>query len=93
MTSFSPPLKKHFISHSLKGDDEQDKENTHSMPELPLLNSYKANAVLSQKKLHKSPSPMKFQENNETIDQESPQLPNLKTINLESLLRGKGTLL
>ena len=74
-------------------DDEQDKENTHSTPELPLLNSYEANAVLSQKKLHKSPSPMKFQENNETIDQESPQLPNLKTINLESLLRGKGTLL
>ena len=74
-------------------DDEQDKENTNSTPELPLLNSYEANAVLSQKKFHKSPSPMKFQENNETMDQESPQLPNLKTINLESLLRGKGTLL
>ena len=49
--------------------------------------------------LGKTGSPVKIQDeipaekNNETDDCLSPELPHLKTVNLQSLLRGKGTIL
>ena len=91
-----PVLKTVNLANILKmptysADNEQNKENKkNDTPELPLLNSQDANLILSSRKTHQSPS--KHQPQEDDLG-DSPQLPELKTINLAAILREKGTLL
>ncbi len=92
---------KKIKSSSKKMNYEETKENGRQAlsdgdsPQLPFLNSQEANIMLSSKKPSKSPfsapkSPLRHI--NESFGLDSPEMPNLQTVNLAAVLRNaKGT--
>ena len=69
-------------------------ENEDDSPQLPFLNTHEAKLMLSSKKKKVQESPSKVTDGaaNDSLI-ESPKLPALKTVNLQSLLKSKGTVL